>query len=427
MKDLVLDYGPALLLWAAVFYRMPSALQAQCKPGRRWLWLTLLFLALAITLLLPPVYVGLDQLVGRANLARLLSNTLTLVACWTVQALLAHLSGGQAGRAVRRTGVLLGAANGAMAALFLTAPISQEALDFPQRYATAPHVLEYRLVFLAYLGVAEVMVARLSWRYARVASTPSLRLGLRVVAAGGLVGVLYVLDDGSYLSLRRLGYAYPLAAPGTVEQVLVALALGLVTIGATMPSWGARAGIPSLSRRVSRYRALRQLYPFWIALRRSCPEIGLLPAPASWADAIDFRDVDFRLYRRVVEIRDGIFTLRRYAEPTITESVIRLCQERHLNAPDLEAVVEASQIVAAQWAKERGKVGASKVDVSQSGGSDLDQEALLLERVAHAYQRSTIVKGLRDELQSRTGDDLELDRHRTSSSRHPNKATRSSP
>src|SRR5713226_4145546 len=128
MKDLLLGYGPALLLWVAVAYKLPTVTRAPRDPGRRWLWLTLLFLALAVTVLRPPVYVGIDGALGRANMARLLSNSLTLVSCWAALALLAHLNGAYAERTVQRTGILLAIALGAMAYLFLTAPVSQEAL-----------------------------------------------------------------------------------------------------------------------------------------------------------------------------------------------------------------------------------------------------------------------------------------------------------
>lgn len=401
MKELVLDYGPALLLWAAVAYKFPSMARAWRDSGRRWLWFTLLFLAMAVTVLLPPVYVGIDVAVGRANLSRLLSNSLTLVSGWTVQALLAHLNRAPAQQTVRRTGILLAVAVAVMTGLFLTAPVYQEALDFPQRYATAPYVIEYRLVFLAYLGLAEVTVARLAWQYARVAPHASLRLGLRIVALGGVFGLLYVLDDGTYLSLRRLGFAYPLHDPGTIEQVLVALAVAMGAIGATMPAWGSRVGIPRLCRRVSRYRSLRRLYSFWISLRRSCPEIALLPAPSSLADAWDVRDVDFRLYRRVLEIRDGILALRPYVDPSIVETVVKECRRENLRTDETEAIVEAASVVVGQWAKERGQIksGASEhVSRPSGGGTDLDREALYLERVAWSYTRSPLIYALRDQL-----------------------------
>src|SRR5579859_89526 len=149
MKEFVLDFGPAILPWAAVVYKLPSLYRAPRDVGRQSLWLTLLFLSLAATALVPPIYAGIDHLLGYPNVARLLSNSLTLCTCWSVLRFLAHLSGvGAGGRETRWTALMLGVALLVMAGLFLTAPVLPEALDFPDRYAAAPHVLEYRLVYL---------------------------------------------------------------------------------------------------------------------------------------------------------------------------------------------------------------------------------------------------------------------------------------
>ena len=402
MKETLLAYAPAVLLWAAVIYKLSPLYRSPRDPGRRALWLTLLFLALALTVLLPPVYVALDRTVGRANLARLISNGLTLVSCWTVQAFLTHLSDAPGSRHdVRRNGVLLGVALAAMAALFLTAPVSEEALDFNQRYGAAPHVLEYRLVFLVYLGIAQATVARLAWRYARIAPHPSLRLGLRIAAAGGVAGLLYVVNDGFYLVTRRFAMPYPLPNPGTVEQILVALAVCLAGIGATIPAWGPRVGVPRFCRWVNRYRSLGRLYSLWLGLYRSCPDIAFLPPPSRDVDTLDFRDVDFRLYRRVVEIRDGILALRPYVDPSFTQLAAQLGREAGLDREERDAVIGAATIVAGQWAKARGQVNTEEgARLSAHGGADLEREVAALELVARSYGRSPIVRAVCARLQA---------------------------
>src|SRR5258708_16630747 len=187
---LLLQLLPAVLLWLAVAYRLPSFWRTPRDAGRRGLWLTLLFLALAVTVLFPPVFLALDRTLGVPNFSRLLSNSLTLVSCWTVQEFLAHLSGTSDGRVVRRNGLFLVVTLVLMAGLFLTARLPREALNFPADYGTAPQILAYRLVYLIYVALTEVTVARLSWQYAHVATAPSLRLGLRLVAAGGVAGLI---------------------------------------------------------------------------------------------------------------------------------------------------------------------------------------------------------------------------------------------
>src|SRR5581483_9287589 len=74
---------PTLLMWAAVVYKLPR--RTPRERGARFLWLTLLGLALAMTVLLPPVYLAVDWLSGIPNLARFLGNGLVLVAGWTAK------------------------------------------------------------------------------------------------------------------------------------------------------------------------------------------------------------------------------------------------------------------------------------------------------------------------------------------------------
>lgn len=402
MKEILLDFGPALLPWAAVVYKLPSLYRAPRDVGRRSLWLTLFFLALAATALAPPVYVGIDHLLAYPNFARLLSNSLTLLTCWSVLVFLAHLSGKSTrGREIRWTGLLLGAALLVMAALFLSAPVYPEALDFPERYAAAPHVLEYRLVYLLYVGITDATMIRLCWRYAQVASHVSLRLGLQIVAAGGVAGLLYVVNDGYFLMTRQLSIVYPLSDPVTIHQTLVVLLVGLAVTGATMPAWGPRLGVPRLYRWVQCYRALWRLCPLWLALCRSCPEIALVRPRSRVFDVLNLRDVDFRLYRRVVEIRDGILALRPYVDPNIVELATRLSREAGMDREQTDAVIEAASIVAGKSAKARGEVNQNpEPRHPPAGGADLDREVIALELIAWSYARSPIVRAIRASLQS---------------------------
>lgn len=387
-------YGLPALAWAAVLYKLPALRRSPDDPALRAYWLTLLALALGVTLLTPPVYLAINEVTGVANLARLLGNSLGLVAGWSVQVFLAHLSGGGvAGQTTaRRLGVLLIAALGLLAVLFVAAPVDHEALDFTGRYGNAPFVLEYRLVFLAYFGFASGNVARLSWRYAHVADRPSLRLGLRLVALGGLAGVIYVVHEGGYVFARRLGSGYPFPDPMAVTQVLVALGVGLTVTGSTMPSWGPRVGIPRLCAWFDQYRSLRRLYPLWIALCQSNPEIALEPPRSALVDALMLRDLGFRLYRRVVEIRDGWLALRPHLDSRVADLAAELGREAGMADEEAVAVIEAASLAAAIRAKARGQTADKQTAMMGIvGGTDLASEVARLERVARCFAHSPIV------------------------------------
>ncbi len=328
MAQELLTYGPTVLAWAAVAYRLPVVWRRTGDPPRHFYWLTLLFLALALTVLLPPVYVAIDRLTGVPNLARLLAHGLVLATGWAVQGFLLQLNypDGSARRKLHRLGWLSAGALAVMTTLFALAPVDEESLEFMKRYADAPYMLEYWLVFLASLGLALSNVVRLSWRYADLTDRAALRLGLRVSAAGGVAGLGYVAHEGFYATARRLGLGYPLGEKEMITTVLVAVATSLMIIGSTMPAWGPRVGIPALYRWVGRYGAYRRLYPLWRALVEATPEIALLPPSSAVMDALTVRDLGFRLYRRVVEIRDGRLALRPYLDPTVAEDARARCR-----------------------------------------------------------------------------------------------------
>lgn len=395
MAKELLDVGPALLAWTAVAYKLPALRRSPHDPALRAYWLTLLFLAIALTVLLPPVYLAIDRLAGFPNLARLLGHSSVLVTSWAVQAFLLHLNfpGGAARGKIRRLGWALAGALALMTALFVLAPVEEEALEFMTRYANAPFILEYWAVFLSYLGLALVNQVRLSWRYASLADRVALRLGLRLAAVGGVFGLGYVAHEGLYVVVRRLGLDYPLGDKDMVTRVLIAGATGLMVIGSTMPAWGPRVGVAALWRWVRRYRAYRRLYRLWLALYRSNPDIALIPPPAGLADALAVRDLGFRLYRQVIEIRDGRLALRPYFDPRAAAIARELGQKAGLSGEELHAVVEAANLAAALRDKARGQpVAGAGAMVETPGGADLDSEAAFLEKVARCYMTSPIVR-----------------------------------
>ncbi len=395
MNQALLQYFPVVLLWSAVAYKLPALRRNPKDPALRAYWLTLVSFAFALTVLLAPVYLVIDRLSGVPNIARLLANGLGLVTSLAVQAFLLYLSESEAvaRRAVRRLSLALGGVLALMASLFIAAPVDQEAIDFTRRYGDAPFVLEYRLVFFAYLGLATANVARLSWSYAKVANRPSLRLGLRFVATGGLAGFMYVTHEGMYVVARRFEVAYPIPKPETVTLVLVATCAGLTVVGSTMPAWGPHLGIPQLCRWVSNYRSLCRLYPLWYDVCQASPEITLVPPSPRLAEIMTVRDLSFRLYRRTVEIRDGRLALRSYFSAEIADTVFRRCQAAGLGVGETQATIEAASLAVAIRAKAKGRSPAGAIPISAPpGGSDVTSEVAALEQVAYCYRNSAVVR-----------------------------------
>lgn len=307
----------------------------------------------------------------------------------------------QARRRIRRQGWLLATALALMAIFFGLAPLDEAALDFTRRYGEAPFILEYRLVFLAYLGLALLNVVRLSARYARIADRPALRLGLRVVVLGGLFGLAFVVHEGLYVGALRLGFAHPLANAEAITQILMAAAVGLTVIGSTLPAWGPHVGLPALYEWARRYRAYRSLYHLWLAFYRANPQVVLLPPRSPLADMFTLHDLRFRLYRQVVEIRDSRLLLQPFFETRISDRARVLCELSRLSQEETELTVEAATIAAALRAKARGLPPLAPISHRQTaGGADLDSEIAWLEKIAHRYERSPVVRAILAELEA---------------------------
>src|SRR5215211_7719730 len=91
-----LEFGPVLFVWAAVVYRLPTLRRSSGTSTTRAYFATLLALATSLTILLPPVYLAVDEISSIPNLARLLGHESMLVAAWAVQRFLLHLNYPQA-------------------------------------------------------------------------------------------------------------------------------------------------------------------------------------------------------------------------------------------------------------------------------------------------------------------------------------------
>ena len=400
MRELV-TYGPGLLLWAAVAYRFPILRRSTRDERARALWLTSLALAMSLTLMWPGVYAALDRLAGVPNLARLLANMLVLVAGWFNQCFFFHLNYSQvaAAQRARRSARLLAAALVVMASLFLLAGVDEERWNFTDRYASAPFIVEYRLVYLAYLALTIAVVMRLAWQYAQVAVDPSVKVGLRLVAAAGLVGLGYVANEALSATTRRFGLVSPAWNTAAVTDGLGALSVLLLVIGSTLPAWGHRAGIPALHRWATHYRAYRRLYPLWVTVYRVNPGIALLPPTSAIADVLAVRNLEFRLYRRVVEIWDGRLALRPYLDPGVLEHAWQASRRAGLSDSAAQVLVEAVSLAAALRARQQGRPPRDVSMPPPSSGTDVDSDADFLGQVAHCLGHSPLVATILAEVQ----------------------------
>jgi transcriptional regulator with XRE-family HTH domain len=296
---------------------------------------------------------------GVANLARLLGHSLAVVAACAGQAFLAYSSlpePAARSRVHRQVWVAAGTLT-AMGTLFALGRVHYETLDFIGRYGTTPPILAYWLVFLTYLGVSQVEVIHLAWRWARYSDRLIIQLAGRMVAVGGLFVCGYIVYDLLFLAASRLGRAYLLGNQPLITRLLLTTAILIGTIGSTLPAWGPRVGLPRLLLWMSHYRANQRLYPLWRRLCQAVPEIALVPPLPRWRDVLALRDLHFRLHGRVGEIQDGLLKLRPYLDPQATAAVEERCRQAGLDGAAQRLIAEATNLATAVHAKERTELG----------------------------------------------------------------------
>jgi hypothetical protein len=402
MSKLLLHATPLVALWVTVVGKLPALRRDPRNAALRSYWLAVLAVALAWTVLQPPVHLTLDRITGVANLARLLGHSLAVAAACAAQAFLAYSNYPQViarPRVHRRVWAAAGTL-AAMGTLFTIGRVHYETLDFIGRYGGTPPILAYWLIFLAYLGVAQVDTIRLAWRWARFSDRLIIQLAGRLTAVAGLFVCAYIGYDLLYLAASQLDRAYLLGNQPLITRLLLTTAILVGVVGSTMPAWGPRVGLPRLFLWASHYRAHQRLYPLWRRLCEAVPEIALVPPSSRWRDALAVRDLHFRLHGRIIEIHDAQLLLRPYRHPQVAQTTAALGRRAGLDGAELRAVVEAASLAAAvqALAQHQPVTGEPALAATPSGPdlqrelTDLPSEITWLMRVATAYTHSPLVR-----------------------------------
>jgi hypothetical protein len=366
----------ALLALIALAYKIPPLLRDPRSPTRRVLVAMLACLVWAPAANTPFIYVRIDALTGVPNLARLIAHYGIVGFAVSVQILLLHWTVEHPPRRSTWLRLLAVAATVvAMAVFFVLAPLDVSLTsEFTSRYGDAPYMAEYMLVYLGYFLIALVDILRLAWRFAGLTRQRFLRVGLRLVSYGAVFGLAYCLEKGFYIAARNAGYdPIPAHAQEQMSPLLTGPGCVLMLIGFTIPSWGPRLAL------VHRFQTYRGLYPLWRLLYEVTPEIALDPGQVRRGAV---RDIDYRLVRRVVEIRDGWLALRPYFDARVAAA--------RTGAPDEEVL--AAVLVAAAGAKARGEVPAETYRADPQGGEDIAQETAHLLRIARRVRRPDAVR-----------------------------------
>ncbi|GIH64696.1 MAB_1171c family putative transporter [Microbispora siamensis] len=382
-------YGPTTLTWGFLAWRIFSTRRLSRDPMRIAVLLALSGLAVSQTVNTPVAYEWIGRFTSVPNLARLLCHASMLLVIGALQAFLFHMTYPPAqarARAVRTVGWLAGAV-AAMTVFFVLAPTPVNDVRFASRYADTPWVLEYWLVYLACMAPASFRWVRLGWRYSNLANGPALRWGVRLAVIGTVDALAYHVHRMLFFVQHR--FDLPYLGPGPralVEMFLPPLAHVLIVAGFTMPVWGPR--MPHMVAWLRQYRVYHGLGPLWLALYRAAPQIALAPPTSRLVELLWPRDLGLRLYRRVVEIRDGRLALLPYLDVDAAAAAYGRAAATGVSGRKLDALAEAALLSAALRAKAGGAdpVG-SWAPPLVPGGGDLDSDIAFLEDVARAFRR----------------------------------------
>ncbi|MFF3322696.1 MAB_1171c family putative transporter [Streptomyces sp. NPDC002889] len=342
------------------------------------------FLVVVFTVSTPTVWAWTSRAVGVPNFSGLLTQSGVIVMSACQQLVLLHLTH-EPETARRKTAprlIALGLVLIAMALLFREASFRDEApRDFALTQATDTPI--YLALYLLAYTANQAELGMSSWRYSKIAPSPWLRRGLRLVALSLPLTFLYVGCRSADIIAAQLGFTGRPWEPAA--QVGAAVAAAAQTLGWTLPDWGHY--MTSLAGHIYHRRAHRALTPLHRQVTAQVPEpvIPLIP----------HMDLRGRLYRMVIEIRDAQWALRSWMDPAVAHIAREQAEQAGLLGDELAAAVEATQFRAAIEAKTRGIPPGLHVETPLAAEPrDLAAEIVYQRRLARAMSSPFVARVL---------------------------------
>jgi hypothetical protein len=396
----------ALLGFATCAYKVRDLRKDPRNPALVALTLARLFPALSFTFATPAVYLAVDRAVGLANLSTLVVYTLIVCNSVTAQVLLLLWSrpAAAARSAVRWRLAAFGVVTVAMAALFLTARHAGEhPIDFDVQFARRPGTAVFLVIYLIAFAAGLTLSARMTWKFSKVVPQRWLRRGLLLNAVGAAFGLGYAAGKAVSIVARWLGSTALDDVNILWAPVSACLGAVLIAVSSSLPAWA-----PGAQTAVRRFRRYRSMEPLWRAVRDARPAVILEPDVGPF-DRWDPRRLDDRLYRRVIEIRDGLLAARPGFDDAAAARARAAAEAAGLPPEEVDAVAEAARIAPAL--RPTGAMAPVAVAVAAAGtaagapanaqpqsaadpdpDADPDLEAAWLGRVSQALARSPHVR-----------------------------------
>lgn len=378
-----------LLLWGAVLAKLFLTGAGSRASGARLLSVALVMVAGAITVDLHLVYLPLDRALGGHNLSCLLVYGQALVAVWALYQVLELDLARSVGStsSTRRGRYDLPVTLAALAATFVAGPARLP--DVPKvnahTYATPGTAAFFTVAVVAvsFFVVRSFVAARRLARHAALDGRRLLATGLRLMNLAGVLGLTNnVYQILIFPPLARLSWANSLSDVLTTSGYAAG---GLLGLGIVLPAARSWHPLVLAAAAVRQRVAFLALYPLWRDLADVTPGIVLAPSSSRLSAAVAVRDVGYRLYRRVIEIRDGL----RAVQPFMAAVEVQTgAGSSGPGQPDMLAGAQAAALAAAVHRKRRGvSLAGPATPAVEPVVASLAEEVEWLSRVSRHYRR----------------------------------------
>ncbi|WP_326820297.1 MAB_1171c family putative transporter [Streptosporangium sp. NBC_01756] len=356
----------ALAIWALTVQTIRHVTARRRLPAAAASLAHVITLALGTLVQSPDIRPRLDLLTGINGLGRWLAFSLflcSMAAFWLMVAYVTHHRDNRPPRVRTHLLWVIGAITVMGMLLASSGSRDDVGASFLAVYGRNALVVGFYLIFIGYTVTVLIDTLRLAWRYKKYARQRYLRVGMRLLIAGDLCGLVYGLYLGATVVTSYLAWSLP---PGATTYAATYLALGAVMLllaGPTISVWGPRLAVPW--RAVAQRRSLHRLHPLWLALTTAIPYLRRQPTH-TLGDA-----VGYRLYRRVIEIRDGLLILEPYRD-------LRLERQQSTAGTAARATIHARSIALALHAflagESDGTAGSSGDDLSEADWESGDRD-----------------------------------------------------
>lgn len=338
----IIRYAAVVLVWAAL---LDYAVASWRRPGEVVAAATLravLCVAVMFTLLMPPVYTAIDDILGVPNISRLLADYMLVLLAWALQPILAHFSDpeGRRGKVVNAPSVLLVLL--VMTILFALAPVDRtEPRNFAVAFAGRPWVLEYTLAAMLLPALTAGRFLLVAYPLSREVSDPTLRRRQYLQTLGWAFGLAYTLHQCLVAAMGDLGLSYQVLDPAVMADVLKGgCALFLLS-----------GELFNLHTWLLHRRAYRELYPLWAMFYDPSRQDRI-------RDALRVSGITSRLEDRRMQIYDAVVLLQPYIDSSVLECARQYTRAR-VAADDAEAHAVAATLTAAIQARKQGQPACS--------------------------------------------------------------------